>query len=107
MFGSDGQSDEEFVRFVAPRAGRLNNLHVYPTLGAPTSGAIVTVTVRVNALDTALTVMHTASTDGANTVSNVVDIINVSQGDSITVEYAESGGVEPGAILYRATFGFN
>ena len=95
------EGTETFVQVNVPRGGQLANLFVHPT-SAPAGGAVMTVTVRVNGLDTLLAVTHT-SVDGTNTVSNMVNTVAVSQGDLVAVKFTESGGVAPGAV-YRASF---
>jgi hypothetical protein len=99
MFVEEGT--ESFVQVNVPRAGQLANLFVHPT-APPASGAILTVTVRVNGADTLLAVTHT-SVDGTNTVSNTASTVAVNQGDFVAVKFAESGGSVPGAV-YRASF---
>ena len=99
MFVEEGT--ETFVEVNVPRAGQLANLFVHPT-ASPASGAILTVTVRVNGADTLLAVTHT-SVDGTNTVSNTANTVAVNQGDFVAVKFTESGGVVPGAV-YRASF---
>lgn len=99
MFVEEGT--ETFVQVNVPRAGQLANLFVHPT-ASPASGAILTVTVRVNGADTLLAVTHT-SVDGTNTVSNTANTVAVNQGDFVAVKFTESGGVVPGAV-YRASF---
>ena len=95
------EGTESFVQVNVPRAGQLANLFVHPT-ASPASGAILTVTVRVNGVDTLLAVTHT-SVDGTNTVSNTANTVAVNQGDFVAVKFTESGGVVPGAV-YRASF---
>jgi len=95
------EGTETFVQVNLPRAGQLANLFVHPT-ASPGSGAILTVTVRVNGADTLLAVTHT-SVDGTNTVSNTANTVAVNQGDFVAVKFTESGGVVPGAV-YRASF---
>jgi hypothetical protein len=99
MFVEEGT--ESFVQVNVPRAGQLANLFVHPTV-SPASGAILTVTVRVNGADTLLAVTHTSG-DGTNTVSNTANTVAVNQGDLVAVKFTESGGVVPGAV-YRASF---
>jgi hypothetical protein len=99
MFVEEGT--ESFVQVNVPRAGQLANLFVHPTV-SPASGAILTVTVRVNGADTLLAVTHTSG-DGTNTVSNTANTVAVNQGDIVAVKFTESGGVVPGAV-YRASF---
>ena len=94
-------SSETFVQINVPRNGDLANLYVHPT-ASPAGGAVLTVTVRVNGLDTALVVTHT-SADGTNTVSNIANTVPVNAGDLVAVKFTESGGVTPGAV-YRASF---
>ena len=91
---------EQFVRVNVPRAGQLANLYVHPT-SAPAGGVALTVTVRVNGIDTLLAVNH-SSVDGTNTVSNTVDTVAVNAGDLVAVKFTEVGAV-PGAV-YRASF---
>jgi hypothetical protein len=95
------EGTESFVQVNVPRSGELTNLFVHPTL-SPAGGAIVSVTVRVNGLDTLLTVTHSSS-DGTNTVSNTANTVTVNQGDLVAVKFTESGGVVPG-VVYRASF---
>jgi hypothetical protein len=99
MFVEEGT--ETFVAVAVPRAGELANLFVHPT-GSPAGGAILTVTVRVNGVDTPLAVTH-SSGDGTNPTSNTVDTVAVSPGDLVAVKFTESGGVVPLAV-YRASF---
>lgn len=99
MFVEEGT--ESFVQVPVPRAGTLANLLVRPH-AAPAGGAIVSVTVRVNNVDTLLSATHT-SADGTNTKSNTAAAVSVKQGDLVAVRFTESGGVIPAAV-YRATF---
>jgi hypothetical protein len=97
---TEEDSTEQFVRVNVPRAGQLANLYVHPT-SAPAGGVTLTVTVRVNGIDTLLAVNH-SSVDGTNTVSNTVDTVAVNAGDLVAVKFTEVGAV-PGAV-YRASF---
>ena len=101
MFVEEGT--EAFVKVVLPRAGSLSNLFVHPT-DPPAGGAVMTVTVRVNGVDTALAVVHTSG-DGTSATSNTLDTVTVNQGDFVAVKFTESGGVAP-ATVYRASFEF-
>lgn len=98
VFSSEGRA-----LMAAPRSGTLANLFVVPNV-APASGSIVTVTVRVNGADTALSVTHTDA-DGTSAKGNTVDTVSVSQGDLISVKFTETGGVNTGTN-YRASFEF-
>jgi len=95
------EGTEQFVQIPVPRGGQLANLFVRPTQ-SPAAGAVLTVTVRVNGLDTLLAVTHTGL-DGSNTVSNTVNTVAVNQGDLLAVKFTESGGFVPNAV-YRASF---
>ena len=64
----------------------------------------MTVTVRVNGVDTDLSVTHTDA-DGASAIGNTIDTVSVNQGDLISVRFSESGGVGTNA-KYRASFEF-
>jgi hypothetical protein len=99
MFVEEGT--EGFVAVTVPRDGELASLFVHPT-ASPAAGATLTVTVRVNGVDTPLAVTHT-SADGTTATSNTADVVAVNQGDRVAVRFTESGGVVPGAV-YRASF---
>jgi hypothetical protein len=101
MFVEEGT--EAFVRVVLPRAGTFSNLFVHPT-DAPASGALMTVVVRVNGVDTTLAVTH-SSVDGTSATGNTIDTVTVNQGDFVALKFTESGGVIPAAV-YRASFEF-
>ena len=90
-------------QIAAPRSGTLANLFVLPHL-IPNPGSIVTVTVRVNGVDTDLSVTHTDA-DGTSAIGNTIDTVSVNQGETISVKFTESGGVNSDA-RYRASFEF-
>ena len=68
---------------VAPRGGTLKNLFVRPN---------------------SLSVTHTATTDGANFVSNIANTVAVSQGDLVTVHFQETANVVSSGANYRTSF---
>lgn len=83
--GSAGQvSESGLTAFRAPAQGRLSNFRL--RAGANTIGASSTATIRVNGVDTALSLSF-------NTLqaSNTADTVNVSAGDVITIGFVGGG----------------
>ncbi len=74
-----------------PRNGTLTNLFVLPNI-VPPNGASVTVTLRVNKEDTALSVTHLEA-DGHTVKSNTIDSVNINQGDLMTFSFTDNSAV--------------
>jgi len=95
-----GGSDEEGrATAVMPKAGKLKYMYIRPLL-LPNPGTIVTLTARINGIDTALTVTHDATTDLGNFKSNTTDEVQVAETDLFTFKSVESGGIMPGTMYY-------
>ena len=83
---------------IMPRNGEIRNLTIWPYHGYALPDYAVVATVRVNGVDTALTVTHTTE-EGRNAVINTSDRILVNQGDGVSLKHIgvngtpDSGGV--------------
>jgi hypothetical protein len=85
---------EDRATMIAPRAGTITNLFVKPNQTAA-AGSSVTVALRVNGVDTALTATAT-SANGTTAVGNTTTSIAVAQGDRIVFRFLETLGVSTG-----------
>lgn len=97
--GSGAINATENARVVVmPCAGTLKNFYVRMGAGASSTGSIV-MTVRKNAVDTALTVTFT-NADGSNvTKSDTTNSVSVSAGDRITVGGTNNATAQAGTVV--------
>jgi hypothetical protein len=56
--------------------------------------AVVEVTVRVNQVDTALSITHTQADGGGNRIDTAT-VVPVSAGDRVSVRFEETAGADP------------
>ena len=89
MFDRSGSSK---VAFPCPVDGTLLNLFVNPA-ELPNSNGILTITVLVDGVETALSVTH-HWTEGSSVKSNTTARVQISQGQLILVKFTESGGFQ-------------
>lgn len=91
-----GGTSEDRQTIAAPRNGTIANLFIRPNQ-APSAGAMVTAAIRINGVDTAVTVTHDTSVNGANAVGDTANTVAISQGDNLVVHLTESTGNSSGA----------
>ncbi len=96
MFERENQPEtrESSVLYALPRSGTLRNLFVAPSTTLENPAAVVRVTVRVNQVDTALSLAHTQAEGDAN-LSDTTTAVPVNAGDRISIEFAETAGQDP------------
>jgi hypothetical protein len=90
-FQSSNAASSDVYRMAIPRAGKLRNLYVYQNTPSTSANAIV-YTVMVNGSTTALTVSIAGT---ATSGSDTTDSVNVSAGDSITIQVTKASSVSP------------
>ena len=95
---------EAQCKIPAPRSGTLANLFVIPDI-VPATGSNVSITLRINGVDTALSVTQTEA-DGTGVKSNTIDIVNINNGDLRALVFTENAGIGVGNPTYRASFEF-
>jgi hypothetical protein len=96
MFERENQPEtrEDSVLYALPRAGTLHNLFIAPTAALESAGAVVTITLRVNQTDTALTLTHTQA-DGTAVLSDTATTVAVNAGDRVSIRFQETAGIDP------------
>jgi hypothetical protein len=87
--GDDGVAPLIEITMRAPRACTLRNMFVQHRVGGG-AGVMITYTLRVNLVDTALAVPMLAS---ATQASNVADSIAVAQGDQLSIKVTKAAVV--------------
>lgn len=95
--GQGGTATENDARIIAPEAGTLSELRVKGNVNL--AGGTVVVTARKNQADTPLTC---TVPDGGSAASDLVNTLNVDQGDEITFKFV-SGAIGAGG----PDFGFS
>jgi hypothetical protein len=98
-FSIDGKvnsSDELRASMIIPRSGTLKNLYAIPNK-TTNAGSNSVMTIRVNGTDTDLTV--TIPENSSSVASNLVNTVNVSAGDRLTVHFEETNGTASGANI--------
>ncbi|MEP7234129.1 MAG: hypothetical protein ABI778_02420 [Ignavibacteriota bacterium] len=97
QFGGFGDNGiENKTQIVITRAATLQNLYINLT-AAPGAGASKTVTVRVNGVNTALTVTVAGAATAGNNTANTV---SVAAGDLLSIQVIHSAGPAPaGSII--------
>ncbi len=96
MFERENQPEprEYSVLYALPRAGTLRNLFIAPGAMLENPGAVVQVTIRINQVDTALSLTHTQA-DGTANLSDTTTTVAVNQGDRISIRFQETAGIDP------------
>jgi hypothetical protein len=94
MFERENQFDETGVPHALTRGGTLKNLFVAPSSTPENANSVIQVTVRINLVDTALSVTHTQA-QGSGNLSNTVTEVPVNQGDRISIRFEETAGFDP------------
>lgn len=94
-------ADSTEVFIVCPKAGKISALYLRAT--SQPSGGTVTVTVRKNGSDTALTATMLTS---ANTASDTSNTVTVAAGDTLSVKALGNSGYSSGCANLTATFAF-
>jgi hypothetical protein len=96
MFARENQPEdrEDSVLFALPRAGTLRNLVIAPSATLENPGAVVEITIRINQVDTALSLTHTQA-DGHTNLSDTSTTVAINQGDRISIRFRETAGVDP------------
>lgn len=96
MFERENQPEprEASVLYALPRAGTLRNLFIVPLSVLESPGVVVEVTIRINQIDTALSLTHTQA-DGSANLSDTTTTVPVNQGDRISIRFQETAGIDP------------
>jgi hypothetical protein len=96
MLARENQPDgrEDTVLYALPRGGTLQNLFVVPATTLEAAGAVIQITIRVNQVDTALSVTHTQALGDAD-LSDTTTVVPVNQGDRVSIRFQETAGVDP------------
>jgi hypothetical protein len=90
-------------RIVTPRAGTLRNLYIYFNAAPGAANAtILTFTLTVNGVATALTVSRAANA-GIGFTANLVNTVAVVSGDTISLSAAYAANIGSGALGITAT----
>ena len=85
---------EPYECFVCPARGVIKNLYTCAPASAHPINTVVDITVRVNSVDTALTLQYTDS-DGTSVKNNTSTSVAVNQKDMISLQFKETGGGDP------------
>jgi len=91
---------EDRATLIAPRDGNLTNLFIRPN-SAPDAASSVTVSLRINGVDSALAVTHTGAS-GTAPAGNTATSVPVVQGDRIVFHFVQ-GGTQVTACNFSAT----
>jgi len=96
MFERENQPEnrESSVLYALPRAGTLRNLFIVPGAALENPAAVVEITIRVNQVDTALSLTHTQA-DGGTNLSDTTTTVAVNQGDRVSIRFRETAGADP------------
>lgn len=96
MFERENQPEtrEDSVLYALPRAGTLRNLFIAPVAALENAAAVTTITLRVNQVDTPLTLTHTQA-DGTAVLSDTTTTVAVNAGDRVSFRFQETAGVDP------------